>query len=53
MITPIVRKLILWLYNLNYDGAFDNYLNRLRAGYQSGTYHYSQYHHHFKKKRAV
>ena len=40
-------------YNLNYDGSFDNNLNRLRAGYQFGTYYYSQYYHHFEKERIV
>ena len=51
MIYLVVRILILWFYNLNYDGSFDNYLNRLRAGYQFGTYYYSQYYHHFEKER--
>lgn len=50
MIYLVVRILILWFYNLNYDGSFDNYLNRLRAGYQFGTYYYSQYYHHSRRK---
>ena len=50
---PWIKNPVGYLENTIFTILFDNYLNRLRAGYQFGTYYYSQYYHHFEKERIV